>query len=61
MPLALPQAIKIDLASKVLNINKDLGVFSIPQQASGTKNTLVIIYTLSSLDRIWGITIHTEV
>ena len=46
MPLALPRAIKIDLYCEVLNINNDLGVFSIPRQASGTKNTWVIIYTL---------------
>ena len=46
MPSAVPQAIKIDLYCEVLNINNDLGVFSIPRQASGTKNTWVIIYTL---------------
>ena len=38
MPLALPLAIKIDSYCEVLNINNDLGVFSIPRQASGTKN-----------------------
>ena len=46
MPSAVPQAIKIDLYCEVLNINNDLGVFSIPRQASGTKNTWVIIYTI---------------
>ena len=47
MPLALPRAIKIELYCEVLNINNDLGVFSIPRQASGTKNTWVIIYTIN--------------
>ena len=46
MPSALPKAIKIDLYCEVLNKNNDLGVFSIPRQASGTKYTWVIIYTL---------------
>ena len=44
----MPKAIKIDLYCEVLNINNDLGVFSIPRQASGTKNTWVIIYTLAT-------------
>ena len=52
MPSAVPQAIKIDLYCEVLNINNDLGVFSIPRQASGTKNTWVTIYTLNTF---WGI------
>ena len=46
MPSTLPRAIKIYLYCEILNINNDLGVFSIPRQASGTKNTWVIIYTL---------------
>ena len=46
MPSASPQAIKIDIYCEVLNINNNLGVFSIPQQASGTKNSWVIIYAL---------------
>ena len=50
MPSALPLAIKNDIYCKVLNINNGLGVFSIPLQALGTKNTWVIIYTL---DQIW--------
>ena len=51
MPLALPRAIKIDLYFEVLNINNDFGVFSIPRQASGTKNTWVIIYTVDLLKK----------